>query len=83
MQIKLSGLIFVVSSIIFAVCGLISGSNSWYGVALMCFSVGMLIIINKPSKKASKGGRRIKKENFKHRQSLLSACPEAGFLKKR
>ena len=64
MQIKLSGLIFVVSGIASAVCGLVSGLNAWYGIALMCFSVGMLIIMNKPSKKASKGGRRTKKGKF-------------------
>ena len=60
MHIKIAGFIFVVSSIIFAVCGLISGSNAWYGVALMSFSIGMLIIMNAPSK----GRRQRKKGKF-------------------
>ncbi|MBE6988341.1 MAG: hypothetical protein E7432_06170 [Ruminococcaceae bacterium] len=64
MPLRLSGLILVAAGVIFALCGLISGSGAYYGLALMSVGAGLLLVVYKPRKKSANGRRTRKKGKF-------------------
>lgn len=64
MPLRLSGIIFLTAGLIFIISGIISGSSAYYGLALMSFSAGMLLIMHKPGKKSVKDKRTRKKGKF-------------------
>lgn len=64
MPLKISGMIFITACVIFAFCGLVSGSAAYYGLALMSLSVGLLLVIHKPGKKSAKERKQRKKGKF-------------------
>lgn len=57
MSTKISGALFILSAIIFAITAVVSKTVYYYGLAIMCAAVGVLV--------AFSGQNRVKKERHK------------------